>query len=70
MKVSGTPNSGTVTPMSPPLVLPTLKIGLVELRPFADADVGMLIATATDPYIPLVTSVPADGTAAAAKDYI
>src|ERR1039458_999882 len=41
-----------------PQETPTLRAGRVCLRPFCDADLGLVREVADDPYIPLVTTVP------------
>ncbi|WP_315095287.1 GNAT family N-acetyltransferase [uncultured Cellulomonas sp.] len=47
--------------MSPPLVLPTLVGDAVRLRAFCADDVPAVREAASDPHIPLITSVPALG---------
>lgn len=44
--------------------------GAVVLRPFADTDVSMLMELATDPYLPLIGSLPANATRRAAEEFI
>lgn len=44
--------------------------GRIVLRPFVDADVAMLRDLATDPYLPLIGSLPADATEAEALAFI
>jgi RimJ/RimL family protein N-acetyltransferase len=44
--------------------------GDVVLRPFADSDVDMLMELATDPYLPLIGSLPANATRRAAEEFI
>jgi ribosomal-protein-alanine N-acetyltransferase len=41
------------------LVVPELPAGPFRLRPFRHADVDLVRAAAQDPYIPLITTVPA-----------
>src|SRR5260370_8376413 len=41
------------------LVVPELPAGPFRLRPFLDTDVDLVRAAAHDPYIPLITTVPA-----------
>ena len=50
--------------------VPTLRGGGVVLRPWSLADVPAVLAAATDPYIPEVTTVPATGGAVAAQAYV
>ncbi|WP_421732622.1 GNAT family N-acetyltransferase [Cellulomonas sp.] len=47
--------------MTVPLVLPTLLGDAVRLRAFTTADLPTIREAATDPHIPLITSVPARG---------
>ena len=42
----------------------------IVLRPFRDADVGMLRDLATDPYVPLIGSLPANASEQDALDFI
>ena len=42
----------------------------IVLRPFRDADVGMLRDLATDPYVPLIGSLPANASEQEALDFI
>lgn len=49
--------------MLPP-VLPTLDGDAVHLRPFRDSDGPLVASVATDPLIPLITTVPTSGSAA------
>jgi len=51
-----------------PAVLP--EFGGVVLRPFRDADAGMLQDLATDSYVPQIGSLPADATRQEALDFI
>jgi RimJ/RimL family protein N-acetyltransferase len=44
--------------------------GQVRLRPFAERDVAMVMDLATDPYIPLIGSLPARATRGQALAYI
>ena len=48
-------------PRSAPLVLPTLLGEAVRLRAFSPADLPLVREASTDPLIPLITSVPANG---------
>jgi len=52
------------------LEVPTLRGGDVLLRPWAMSDVPAVVAAAADPYIPQVTTVPAEGGELAARAYI
>lgn len=45
--------------MSTALIVPTLTAGPFRLRPFTVADVGAVREASGDPYIPLITTVPA-----------
>jgi len=47
--------------MSAPLVLPTLEGDAVRLRAFGAGDLPTVREAATDPHIPLITSVPPGG---------
>jgi RimJ/RimL family protein N-acetyltransferase len=55
-------------PLQMPATPPTSE-GIV-LRPFRDADVGMLRDLATDPYVPLIGSLPANASEREALDFI
>jgi ribosomal-protein-alanine N-acetyltransferase len=44
---------------APPLVVPTLFVPPYRLRPFEMTDLGLVCEASSDPYIPLITSVPA-----------
>jgi RimJ/RimL family protein N-acetyltransferase len=44
--------------------------GAVVLRPWADDDVPMLLDLATDPYVPLIGTLPAHATEEQALDYV
>ena len=55
-------------PLPPPVVAPSAD-GVV-LRPFGARDVGMLRDLATDPYVPLIGSLPAYATEQQALDFI
>jgi RimJ/RimL family protein N-acetyltransferase len=44
--------------------------GGIVLRPFRDADVWMLRDLATDPYVPLIGSLPANASEQVALDFI
>ncbi len=52
------------------LSLPTLTDDRVRLRAFTPGDIGLIQAVASDPLIPLITSVPTDASAEAALDFI
>lgn len=53
------------------LLLPiTLHAGPVTLRPFEDRDIAAVIEAGRDPFIPLITTVPADGDKAEALAFI
>ncbi|MFC8500754.1 GNAT family N-acetyltransferase [Pedococcus sp. NPDC057267] len=57
--------------MTLPSQVPTLRgDGSVVLRPFRDEDVQLVVAAASDPLIPLVTTVPRSGSEADARAYI
>ncbi|MER8098957.1 hypothetical protein [Kitasatospora sp. NPDC094016] len=43
----------------PPLIVPTLYTGPFILRPWRLTDLAVVREAGTDPYIPLVTTVPA-----------
>ena len=45
--------------MSAALIVPTLAAGPFRLRPFALGDIDVVREAASDPYIPLITTVPA-----------
>ncbi len=47
-----------VTALSPPLRVPRLTSPEVVLRPYAQADLGLVCAASADPLIPSITSVP------------
>ncbi len=49
---------------------PTITGERVTLREFCDRDVDLVLSVVDDPLIPLITSVPAAGDAAAAHEYI
>jgi RimJ/RimL family protein N-acetyltransferase len=53
-----------------PARLPTIHGNGVVLREFTDADVPLIQAVARDPLIPLITTVPATGTAEDARSFI
>jgi ribosomal-protein-alanine N-acetyltransferase len=55
-------------PLEVPGILPCA--GGVLLRPFTDADVAMLCDLATDPYLPLIGSLPANADEQQASDFI
>jgi len=50
--------------------MPVIDHAPVVLREFRDGDIGVVLSAATDPLIPLITSVPAGGVAGAALAYI
>jgi ribosomal-protein-alanine N-acetyltransferase len=54
----------------PPLALPILRSGPALLRPFAGADVEMVVQASRDPYIPHITSMVRDGTELDAQSFI
>jgi [ribosomal protein S5]-alanine N-acetyltransferase len=54
----------------PPLLVPALAAGPIMLRPFNSADLPLIRAAATDPYIPTITSVPAAYTEAEGRAFI
>jgi [ribosomal protein S5]-alanine N-acetyltransferase len=53
-----------------PAELPLLRGDGVRLRAFADADAAMIADAGTDPLIPLITTVPAHGSAAEIAAYL
>jgi hypothetical protein len=53
-----------------PTELPVLEYPPVVLREFTGADAGLVQSVAGDPLIPLITTVPASGTAADARAFI
>ena len=56
--------------MGPELVVPVLAAGPFTLRPFAMSDLGLVGEAAQDPYIPLVTTVPAQPTVDGGRAFI
>jgi len=52
------------------LIVPTLEAGSFRLRPFAVADAGMVCEASSDPYIPLITTVPAVYTEDEGREFI
>lgn len=52
------------------LEVPVLEGWAIRLRPFAEGDVGAVVAAGRDPLIPLITSVRAGGDAADGWEYI
>lgn len=56
--------------MTSPLPQPTLHGDRYLLRPFAPADVEMLMQASQDDYIPRITTLSAGGGRAAADDYL
>lgn len=57
-------------PSQLPSQLPVLQAGPVRLRPFAPRDVDLVVSVASDPLIPLITTVPDSGSADQALAYI
>lgn len=57
------------TPL-PPWPAEPLAFGSVVLRAFADRDVAMVTNLATDPYMPLIGTIPAGADEAQARDWI
>ncbi len=53
-----------------PDAMPTLVDGSLTLRAFDARDVSLIVSVATDPLIPLITSVPTSGTVQDAHDFI
>lgn len=53
-----------------PADIPVITHPRIVLRPFSDEDAGLVQAAASDPLIPLITTVPASGNVAAARAYI
>jgi RimJ/RimL family protein N-acetyltransferase len=56
--------------MGAELAVPVLAAGPFTLRPFAMSDLGLIRAAAQDPYIPLVTTVPARHTQDGGRAFI
>ena len=56
--------------MALPAVLPTLRSDSIELRGFVDADLDLIVEVASDPLIPLITTVPTVPVATEALAYI
>ena len=56
--------------MSEGLVVPALAAGPFRLRPFVLADLDVVREAARDPYIPLITTVPAEFTDTEGRRYI
>jgi RimJ/RimL family protein N-acetyltransferase len=54
----------------PPLTLPRRDCGPVVLRPFCPDDLAMVREASRDPYIPLITSLPAQASDADALSFI
>ena len=50
--------------------MPVIEHAPVVLREFRDSDIGVVLSAATDPLIPLITTVPANGVAGEALAYI
>ena len=57
-------------PALPPWPDPPPAAGGVVLRPFTDDDVPMVLDLATDPYVPLIGTLPAHATEDEARAYI
>ena len=53
-----------------PTAVPRLAHALVVLRPFEAGDQDVVVSVASDPLIPLITTVPASGSAEDAAAYI
>ena len=53
-----------------PSVLPVLQGNLIALRPFEERDVNLVCSVASDPLIPLITTVSSRGTRADALAFI
>jgi RimJ/RimL family protein N-acetyltransferase len=51
-----------LTCMAAALIVPTVEAGPFRLRPFTLRDVAVVCEASSDPYIPLITTVPADFT--------
>ena len=56
--------------MSAALIVPTLAAGPFRLRPFALGDIDVVREAASDPHIPLITTVPAAFTEEAGRRFI
>jgi len=56
--------------MSAALMVPTLAAGPFRLRPFALGDIDVVREAASDPHIPLITTVPAAFTEEAGRRFI
>lgn len=56
--------------MTLPQEMPRLYGDDIVLRPFEDRDAGMVMTVASDPLIPLITTVPTSGTRNDALAYI
>ncbi|MEU9040117.1 MULTISPECIES: GNAT family protein [unclassified Kitasatospora] len=54
----------------PPLIVPTLSAGPFTLRPWRLTDLPVIREAAADPYIPLVTTVPAAYDEAAGRAFV
>lgn len=50
--------------------VPTLEAGPLVLRPWGYDDVGVVMEAGTDPFIPLISTVPARGDAADARAFV
>lgn len=50
--------------------LPTLEGTTIRIRPWTHGDVEAVVAAGQDPFIPVITSVPADADEAAARDFV
>jgi ribosomal-protein-alanine N-acetyltransferase len=62
----------TATELPPWPTWPTWPVtyGSVALREFSDLDVAMIMEMSTDPYVPLIGSLPADASQHEAHEYI
>ena len=56
--------------MSAPLIVPTLEAGPFRLRPFMLADIALVQEASGDPYIPLITTVPAEASEEEVRRFI
>lgn len=62
--------SRQTVPVSMPQRLPCLKDPPLVLSAFTDEDIALVQDVCTDPYIPLITSVPSESTPQAAQAFI
>jgi ribosomal-protein-alanine N-acetyltransferase len=61
----------TITVMNlPPWPTASVAHGPVVLRAFSDADLPMVQELSTDPYVPLIGTLPANASGQEAQDYI